>query len=77
MFEKLAERFKEKSKEQEITFRSYDESVALAEPQKEEAPEKKQTSLTAESRGGAAQGKGYAAHQRVRADEVGRHGAGA
>lgn len=53
MFEKLAERFKEKSKEQEITFRSYDESVALAEPQKEEAPEKKQTSLTAESRGGA------------------------
>ena len=53
MFEKLAERFKEKSKEQEITFRSYDESVALAEPQKEDVPEKKQTSLTAESRGGA------------------------
>ena len=53
MFEKLAERFKEKSKEQEITFRSYDESVALAEPGKEETPEKKQTSLTAESRGGA------------------------
>ena len=52
MFEKLAERFKEKSKEQEITFRSYDESVALAEPGKEEAPQK-QTSLTAESRGGA------------------------
>ena len=55
MFEKLAERFKEKSKAQEITFRSYDESVALAEPQpqKEETPEKKQTSLTAESRGGS------------------------
>ena len=53
MFEKLAERFKEKSKEQEITFRSYDESVALAEPGKEDTPEKKQTSLTAESRGGA------------------------
>lgn len=52
MFEKLAERFKEKSKDQEITFRSYDESVALAEPGKEEAPQK-QTSLTAESRGGA------------------------
>lgn len=53
MFEKLAERFKEKSKEQEITFRSYDESVALAEPQREEIPEKKQTSLMAESRDSA------------------------
>ena len=53
MFEKLAERFKEKSKEQEITFRSYDESVALTEPVKEEIPEKKQTGLMAESRDSA------------------------
>ena len=53
MFEKLAERFKEKSKEQQITFRSYDESVALTEPVKEEIPEKKQTGLMAESRDSA------------------------
>ena len=53
MFEKLAERFKEKSKEHQITFRSYDESVALAEPVKEEIPEKKQTGLMAESRDSA------------------------
>ena len=51
MFEKLAEKFKEKSKEPEITFRSYDENVAPKMNEVEEEPVAS-TSLTAEPRDG-------------------------
>ena len=48
MFEKWAEKFKEKSQENEITFKEYPENPVAIEPEREEPAQQKQASLKAD-----------------------------
>lgn len=48
MFEKWAEKFKEKSQENEITFKEYPENPVAIEPEREEPAQQKQSSLKAD-----------------------------